>query len=264
MKITAITGSYRRRGVIDSAVEEILEAASANGADVEKINLLDRSIEFCDNCRLCTLEEGRLRGKCKIADDLPSILERLEASDLARQLRNGYGSDETVHRASGLLRLLAVGRPSETKDAGEEQTRRHRSVIGGSRIDSKVRKRLRQIAEKGVKTAGGGKSGDVVHRLRSPHCGRGTRPASPVQGIRPWPEDRLWRDSRGKINLDSAVESILRSLRMSCFCSSEQNNVRRKTKDGRREIQLLTSYFLRLTSSAQSSSLRTRPTAVFG
>jgi NAD(P)H-dependent FMN reductase len=82
MKITAITGSYRRRGVIDSAVEEILEAASANGADVEKINLLDRSIEFCDNCRLCTLEEGRLRGKCKIADDLPSILDRLEASDV--------------------------------------------------------------------------------------------------------------------------------------------------------------------------------------
>jgi NAD(P)H-dependent FMN reductase len=82
MKITAITGSYRRTGVIGSAVEEILTAARANGADVEQINLLDQRIEFCDNCRCCTLGDGIMRGKCRITDDLPSILDRLEASDV--------------------------------------------------------------------------------------------------------------------------------------------------------------------------------------
>ena len=82
MKVTAIVGSYRKGGVVESAVDEILEAARALGADVEKINLLDRRIEFCKNCRVCTLEEGSIRGKCEMADDLPSILDRLEASEV--------------------------------------------------------------------------------------------------------------------------------------------------------------------------------------
>jgi NAD(P)H-dependent FMN reductase len=82
MKITAITGSYRRGGVVDSAVDEILWAARACGAEVEKINLLDRRIEFCTNCRVCMQGEGSSHGKCEIVDDLESILNRLEASDV--------------------------------------------------------------------------------------------------------------------------------------------------------------------------------------
>jgi NAD(P)H-dependent FMN reductase len=82
MKITAITGSYRRGGVIDTAVDEIVWAARACGAEVEKINLLDRRIEFCTNCRVCMQGKGSSHGKCEIADDVESILDTLDASDV--------------------------------------------------------------------------------------------------------------------------------------------------------------------------------------
>ncbi|MFB3819607.1 MAG: flavodoxin family protein [Candidatus Methylomirabilales bacterium] len=81
MKITAIVGSYRRGGIVESAVDELLGAARAAGADVEKVNLLDRRVEFCANCRACTLEPGLERGTCPIQDDVPGILDALEQSD---------------------------------------------------------------------------------------------------------------------------------------------------------------------------------------
>ena len=81
MKITAIVGSYRRGGIVESAVDELLAAAKASGAGVEKVNLLDRRVEFCANCRNCTTEPGPDRGRCLIADDVPAILDTLEASD---------------------------------------------------------------------------------------------------------------------------------------------------------------------------------------
>jgi len=80
VKITAVVGSYRRGGIVDSAVDEILAAAKAEGAEVEKVNLLDQRVEFCANCRACTLEEGSSRGRCTIQDDVPAILDRIEAS----------------------------------------------------------------------------------------------------------------------------------------------------------------------------------------
>ena len=81
MKITAIVGTYHKTGIIDSAVDAILAAAAEQGAEVSKIHLLDRRIEFCTNCQACTLEPGPARGKCPIQDDLPGILADLEASD---------------------------------------------------------------------------------------------------------------------------------------------------------------------------------------
>jgi multimeric flavodoxin WrbA len=81
MKITAIVGTYRKGGVVDSAVEEILVAARDAGAETEKIYLLDQHIEFCTNCRACTQAEGTQRGPCPIDDDMNAILDKLEHSD---------------------------------------------------------------------------------------------------------------------------------------------------------------------------------------
>ena len=80
-KITAIVGTYRQGGAIDSAVEEILAGAREAGAEVTSIRLLDRRIEFCTNCRACTQQEGPARGKCPIDDDLGTILDQIEQSD---------------------------------------------------------------------------------------------------------------------------------------------------------------------------------------
>jgi multimeric flavodoxin WrbA len=79
VKVTAVVGSYRRGGIVESA--ELLAAARAGGAEVEKIHLLYRQVEFCTNCRACTLEPGAERGRCTIADDVPAILDSLDASD---------------------------------------------------------------------------------------------------------------------------------------------------------------------------------------
>ena len=45
--IVAIVGSYRKGGVIDTAVDEILRAANDSGVQTSKIYLIDKHIEFC-------------------------------------------------------------------------------------------------------------------------------------------------------------------------------------------------------------------------
>jgi NAD(P)H-dependent FMN reductase len=82
VKVTAVVGSYRRGGIVESAVDEILAAAESRGADVEKVHLLDRQVEFCANCRVCTLEPGAERGRCVIEDDVRGILDTLDATDV--------------------------------------------------------------------------------------------------------------------------------------------------------------------------------------
>jgi multimeric flavodoxin WrbA len=80
-KITAIVGTYRRNGVIDRAVDEILDSARKSGAETTKIHLLDKHVEFCTNCRSCTQQEGTQRGQCPISDDMREILDLIEKSD---------------------------------------------------------------------------------------------------------------------------------------------------------------------------------------
>jgi len=81
VRITAIVGSYRKDGVIDQAVDEMLAAAREAGAETTKIYLADTRIEFCTNCRLCAQQEGAARGLCPIADQMGDVLDQVEASD---------------------------------------------------------------------------------------------------------------------------------------------------------------------------------------
>jgi multimeric flavodoxin WrbA len=81
MKVTAIVGSYRKQGAVDTAIDAILSSARQSGAETAKIYLIDRHIEFCTNCRSCTQEKGLRRGACPLADDMQSILEEIESSD---------------------------------------------------------------------------------------------------------------------------------------------------------------------------------------
>lgn len=80
-KVVAITGSYRKGGVIDRAVEAVLEGAREKGAQTRTINLSEQYIEFCTNCRQCTQTPGTERGKCPLQDDLEVILAEIEAAD---------------------------------------------------------------------------------------------------------------------------------------------------------------------------------------
>lgn len=80
-KIIAIVGSYRKGRTIDNITDQILLSAKEQGADVSKIYLLDKHVEFCTNCRLCNKVSGVQRGKCVHKDDLDSILKDIDNSD---------------------------------------------------------------------------------------------------------------------------------------------------------------------------------------
>jgi NAD(P)H-dependent FMN reductase len=80
-KIIAITGSYRKGGTIERAVDAILQAAAEKGAETERIRLIESRIEFCRNCRKCTQLEGLQRGACVQPDDMEDILKKIEAAD---------------------------------------------------------------------------------------------------------------------------------------------------------------------------------------
>ncbi len=79
-KVIGIVGSYRKGGVVDKAVSEILSAAGRNGADTEKIYLVDQRILFCTNCRECTQSPGTERGRCILDDDMEALLLQIEAA----------------------------------------------------------------------------------------------------------------------------------------------------------------------------------------
>ena len=79
-KVIGIVGSYRKGGVVDKAISEILSAASQNGAEVDKIYLVDKHIRFCTNCRECTQTPGAERGKCILDDDMEALLLNIETA----------------------------------------------------------------------------------------------------------------------------------------------------------------------------------------
>lgn len=81
MKIIAIIGSYRKGGMTENTVDEILAAARDAGAETEKIHLIDAHIEFCRNCRTCTQVEGPQRGECVIEDDMKPLLAAVDAAN---------------------------------------------------------------------------------------------------------------------------------------------------------------------------------------
>ncbi|MDR3723170.1 MAG: flavodoxin family protein [Terracidiphilus sp.] len=80
-RVVAITGSYRKDGTTDAAVEAVLAGAREKGAVTSVVRLTEKHLEFCTNCRQCTQTPGEERGKCPQKDDLEEILLAVEASD---------------------------------------------------------------------------------------------------------------------------------------------------------------------------------------
>lgn len=80
-KILGIVGSYRKGGVIDALVSEVLAAAQEQGAQTEKIYLIDRHIEFCTNCRACTQDPGTEPPPCVLHDDMAQILTQCRQAE---------------------------------------------------------------------------------------------------------------------------------------------------------------------------------------
>lgn len=80
-KVIVIVGSYRKNGIINNIVSEIIINLDKSGIETEKIYLIDKNIEFCTNCRLCTQKDGLNVGECIHKDDVFSIIQKCEEAD---------------------------------------------------------------------------------------------------------------------------------------------------------------------------------------
>jgi multimeric flavodoxin WrbA len=98
-KVIAIVGSYRKGGVIEQAVEAVLEGARRQGAETRMIRLTEKHIEFCTNCRECCQSPGPERGQCVQQDDLAPLLQEIESADaLVLASPINYGNVTAIFR----------------------------------------------------------------------------------------------------------------------------------------------------------------------
>ncbi|MFC2077343.1 flavodoxin family protein [Candidatus Bipolaricaulota bacterium] len=84
MKIVAIMGSYRRGKTIDTLVDRAIEGvmSASPDAEIEKITLIDRHIEYCRNCGVCRNDDpGKPIARCAIDDDMKEILPIMREAD---------------------------------------------------------------------------------------------------------------------------------------------------------------------------------------
>lgn len=80
-KVLAINGSYRDDGITDQAVNTLLQAVQAAGAEIELVLLRDYPIEFCLNCRECTQQPGEMPGECVQHDGMKDLVDKIESAD---------------------------------------------------------------------------------------------------------------------------------------------------------------------------------------
>jgi multimeric flavodoxin WrbA len=76
MKILAVSGSPRKQGNTEILLNEALDGAKADGAEVELYRISGKNIQPCDGCWTCMKE-----GQCHIKDDMQELYEKLLAAD---------------------------------------------------------------------------------------------------------------------------------------------------------------------------------------
>ena len=76
MKILAVSCSPRKQGNTEILLNEALEGAKAEGAEVELYRVSGKNIQPCDGCWSCMKE-----GQCHIKDDMQELYEKLLAAD---------------------------------------------------------------------------------------------------------------------------------------------------------------------------------------
>ncbi len=84
MKVVAVMGSYRKGKTIDTLVDHAMAGVrdAVSNAEVEKVTLIDRHIEYCRNCGVCRRDDpDKPIARCAIDDDMQEILPLLREAD---------------------------------------------------------------------------------------------------------------------------------------------------------------------------------------
>jgi multimeric flavodoxin WrbA len=77
LKVLGILGSPRKGGNTDLLLEQFLKGAEKEGAEVERINLVDYNITPCKECHGCDNT-----GQCVILDDMQKIYPKITEADI--------------------------------------------------------------------------------------------------------------------------------------------------------------------------------------
>jgi len=77
MKVLGLFGSPRRGGNTDLLLEETLKGAEREGAEIERLHLIDFTITPCKECHGCDKT-----GECVILDDMQKIYPKLLEADI--------------------------------------------------------------------------------------------------------------------------------------------------------------------------------------
>jgi len=81
MKVMAIIGSPRRGGNTELLVDRVIEGCRSKGnAEIEKVFIADRNIQYCSGCLTCTFPPPGT-GKCVLRDDMDVLIEKIRESD---------------------------------------------------------------------------------------------------------------------------------------------------------------------------------------
>ncbi|MCP4628071.1 MAG: flavodoxin family protein, partial [bacterium] len=82
MKLMAVIGSPRKGGNTDILVDKVIEGyRTKTDADVEKIFVTDKNIDYCSGCLTCTFPPPGTR-RCGIDDDMEAILAGMPQCDV--------------------------------------------------------------------------------------------------------------------------------------------------------------------------------------
>ena len=82
-KALFINGSPRKNGNTAQLLKRAMDGAREAGAEVELVNLYDRSLNYkgCMSCFACKIKGGR-KGICSFKDDLHPIMEKVMEADV--------------------------------------------------------------------------------------------------------------------------------------------------------------------------------------
>ncbi len=84
MRTLAIMGSYRKGKTIDTLIEKAIDGVQSiePGEPIEKINLIEKKIDYCRNCMHCRNDCSSIpTSNCIIKDDMESIYPMLISAD---------------------------------------------------------------------------------------------------------------------------------------------------------------------------------------
>lgn len=83
MNLLAFVGSYRKGKTVDTLVDRAIEGAVLNpNVSVEKIRLIERNINYCNNCMVCRKDDpAKEIAKCSIVDDMQDIYPAIKQAD---------------------------------------------------------------------------------------------------------------------------------------------------------------------------------------